>query len=314
MSAIRTLATGSALAALVAVGVTAAPPPRPRASRSVPPAPARSPDMEAQGQGRQRPDPGRVRGRQQPGRPDMGGADLDNGVRVAAGTATTVAPERVVHLLADHPQCRRDRHHRRRRDQCRHGRDLPRPRRLRRLTRPPWPRKVMTMMRRILWPLASAVALLPATIGLVGNPSLSQSVPLQIPAHAQLATSSESSSPTSRPTDASTEPGDDNSADHGTDDNGTDPVDFGDDHGGTRGGHGADDPTPTATASATTEGQWRLGPRLGQLDLRVRFGLGPRVGRLDVLRVRLGLGPRVGRLEWFRAPGSPPLKNGRHSR
>ena len=35
-------------------------------------------------------------------------------------------------------------------------------------------------MKRILWPLASAVALLPATIGLVGNPSLSQSVPLQI--------------------------------------------------------------------------------------------------------------------------------------
>ena len=92
--------------------------------------------------------------------------------------------------------------------------------------------------------LGLALVVLPATIGLVGNPSLSQSVPLQIPAHAQLATSSESSSPTSRPTDASTEPGDDNSADHGTDDNGPDPVDFGDDTGGTddRGGGGQDAP------------------------------------------------------------------------
>ena len=96
-------------------------------------------------------------------------------------------------------------------------------------------------MKRILWPLASAVALLPATIGLVGNPSLSQGVPVQIPAHAHLSTSSQSSSPASRPTDDPTHPGDGKG------------VEGADDNGRTRGGHGADDRTPTPSARASTE-------------------------------------------------------------
>lgn len=104
-------------------------------------------------------------------------------------------------------------------------------------------------MKRILWPLASAVALLPATIGLVGNPSLSQGVPVQIPAHAQLSTSSQSSSPTSRPTDDPTHPGDGKDVE-GADGKG---VEGADDNGGTRGGHGADNPTPTPSARASTE-------------------------------------------------------------
>lgn len=114
-------------------------------------------------------------------------------------------------------------------------------------------------MNRIALTIAAAIAaLVPATLGLLGNSTFAQSVPVRVPASAQIMPAEDQPTPTptatsshdelddhggDRPRDSRVEPGDDRdslptaSASHssgrGHDDSGSD------DHGGS--GHGSDD-------------------------------------------------------------------------
>ena len=123
-------------------------------------------------------------------------------------------------------------------------------------------------MRRLTIAAAAVAALVPATLGLVGNSSFAQSVPARVPASAQVVPESGDDNPhtgtpmaTPMPT-RTTEVGDDHGGDRprasrteaGDDHGGDRPRDSrteaGDDHGGDRprdsgshssGGHGSDD-------------------------------------------------------------------------
>ncbi len=105
-------------------------------------------------------------------------------------------------------------------------------------------------MNRIALTIAAAVAaLVPATVGLLGNSTFAQSVPVRVPVSAQVMpaevqpTSTPSATSThdalddhggDRPRDSRVEPGDDrDSSGHGSNDSGRD------DRGGS--GHGSDD-------------------------------------------------------------------------
>ena len=99
---------------------------------------------------------------------------------------------------------------------------------------------------------ATVAALVPATVGLVGNGTFSQNVPVRIPGTAQVLpaddstpTPSASASPEvgddhggDRPRDSRTEPGDDRDSRSPSDSAG---HDAGDDHGGDRSRSGSDD-------------------------------------------------------------------------
>ena len=93
MSAIRTLATGSALAALVAVGVTAAPA---ASAKGLEVRSAGSCSIASTWKLKAKADNGRIQVEYEVDSNRVGQTwavrILDNGVRVAAGTATTVAP------------------------------------------------------------------------------------------------------------------------------------------------------------------------------------------------------------------------------
>ena len=54
-------------------------------------------------------------------------------------------------------------------------------------------------MRRLTLALAAVAALVPATLGLIGNSSFAQTVPTRVPASAQVVTSSDDT-PTGTPT------------------------------------------------------------------------------------------------------------------
>jgi hypothetical protein len=106
-------------------------------------------------------------------------------------------------------------------------------------------------MRRLTLAFAAVAALVPATLGLIGNSSFAQTVPTRVPASAQLVTNDDDSSGTPTPSGTRTaEPGDDHGGDRPA---GTRTAEPGDDHGGSddsgsddssgrsSGGHGSDD-------------------------------------------------------------------------
>lgn len=86
-------------------------------------------------------------------------------------------------------------------------------------------------MNRIALTVAAAIAaLVPATLGLLGNSTFSQSVPIRVPASAQVMPAEDRPTPSASPTstsdalddhggdrsrDSRVEPGDDRESDHG---------------------------------------------------------------------------------------------------
>src|SRR4051794_8684704 len=93
------------------------------------------------------------------------------------------------------------------------------------------PQERSTAMRRLTLAFAAVAALVPATLGLIGNSSFAQTVPTRVPASAQVVTNDDSSAvPTPVPT-RTAEPGDDHGGDRPS---GTRTAEPGDDHGGDR--------------------------------------------------------------------------------
>ena len=72
---------------------------------------------------------------------------------------------------------------------------MPRPARLPGVTPPGSCREGDEPMKRFIWALAAAGALVPAALGLLGNHSLAQSVPVPVPSRAELVTSTPSPAP-----------------------------------------------------------------------------------------------------------------------
>lgn len=92
-------------------------------------------------------------------------------------------------------------------------------------------------MKKLTWCLAAVGALVPAALGLLGNQSLAQNLPVTSPTSS--ATAPAPSAPAPTPS-ATHDAGDDlGSGGHGADDSAT--HDAGDDHGGSSGSHDDDD-------------------------------------------------------------------------